>query len=577
LIGKPKNTEKCLQVNFKERLLVIKIIKFKSSPHTKAELFLTYAAYGVSAIILIILFIENFIFSSGFDILRFREIDDVAFQDTLRRTHLAISSDRFSQLLVINDYAYGWIFWFPLALITYPFYLLSAHFLIDWPLIVFPRQISLGFGIASLFLLRKILKKYGTPEWVAAACVFVFLLFPSFGFFSLRFGTVNEVLFFCLLSLFLTVADDPSTLRGRLLISISLALAGGVKLSGLLIAPLIVVMVAIRYKYRSLAVLIRDLALVTAVFLICLIAFSNPALIAYPFQIEYWQDYHKTLSYFIATTQQANGPLNPFKRGYSIFFGSVGCLVYISLLFWGLCMRAVKADAKRLDLLAIIVTLLFVATYLFYFVRNGNSATLYFTSISFLLLFGLPFLCDLPRGKIILGAVIFLELIDLSIRVSAQRGSDIQATSLNHLTYYMKDFQSIHLIKESNRISECIRAKDKKWDAHVFVDFTVPTGLNSLSFPNACISVAWNNLSSIGKYCGHREIDYIVLDKQAPGALSQDLFETKIKSLNPKMASDLLIDRDSRRAIINGDYFDGRHFTKACDLDTVLVYQAGKE
>ncbi len=556
---------------------MIKIIKFKSSPETKAEFFLTYAAYGASAIILVILFIENFIFSSGFDILRFREIDDVAFQDTLRRAHLAISSDRFSHLLVINDYAYGWIFWFPLVIVTYPFYLLSEHFLIDWPLIVFPRQISLGFGIASLFLLRKILKKYETPEWGAAACVFVFLLFPSFGFSSLRFGTVNEVLFFCLLSLFLSVADDLSRLRGRLFIAISLALAGGVKLSGLLIAPLVVVMVVIRYKYRSLAVLIRDLTLVTVVFFICLIALSNPALIAYPFQIEYWQEYYKTLSYFIETTKQANGPLDPLTRGYNIFFGSVACLIYISLLFWGLCMRAVKADAKRLDLLAIIITLLCVVAYLFCFVRNGNSATLYFTSISFLLLFGLPFLCDLPKGKIILGAVIFLELIDLSIRASSQAGPDIQATSLNHLTYFMKDFQSTHLIKESSRISECIGAKDKKWAAHVFVDFTVPTGLNSLSFPNACISVAWNNLSPTGKYCGYRKIDYVVLDKLAPGALTQNLFEAKIKSLSPKMASDLLIDRASRSTIISGDYFDGHHFTKACDLDTVLVYQAKKE
>jgi len=96
----------------------------------------------------------------------FREIDDIAFQDTLRRVHLLIENAQYSEIWQINDYAYGWIYWAPTALITYPLYILSSHTGLDWPLIVTPRQFSLFFAILSLFVLRKILTKIGVSQWL---------------------------------------------------------------------------------------------------------------------------------------------------------------------------------------------------------------------------------------------------------------------------------------------------------------------------------------------------------------------------------------------------------------------------
>ena len=107
--------------------------------------------YFTIVLILTSLFLENFIFSENIGLLGFREIDDYAFQSTLRTIH---SGSRFFSL---NDYAYGWIYWAFMAIITYPFYLISHYLSIDWPLIVVPRQVSLLSGIASLFYLRKIL------------------------------------------------------------------------------------------------------------------------------------------------------------------------------------------------------------------------------------------------------------------------------------------------------------------------------------------------------------------------------------------------------------------------------------
>lgn len=546
----------------------------KYAPTNNDHLF-AYVAYGISAVVLCALFVENFVLSSSFDILGFRAIDDVAFQEVLRRIHLTIESGQFNQLYNINDYAYGWIFWFPLALITYPLYFASAHFAIDWPLIVAPRQISLAFGIASLLLIRKILKKYGAPEYLAAAGFLVFLLFPSFGYASLRFGTINAVMFFSVLSFYLAVRENVSTSRSRFFVVCALALAGGVKLSGLFILPLIFLLIAIRYEFKSIYVLLRDLMVSMALFGVLLIAFSNPSLFAYKFEPKYGQEYFHILSYFIGVAKLETGPSDPFIRFYSFFFGSPVNAICVSIVFFGLIMQAIKSKTNRLDMLASCGLITVVLAYLLFAVKDISRATSYFTGVSFLLLLGLLFLGGLRRGKAVLIGIIFLQLLDLTYRALLQynRPPIVNDVSWHHLSDYVKNVKSANYIGESKRIADCIGAKDKSWSGHLFVDFTVPTGFNSLSYPNACTSVAWNNLSQNGKYCS-RQIDYIVLDKMAPGALPKELFDLKVKESDPKVASGLLLDRESRKIIANGDYFDGRLFIKVCDMDSVQVYAA---
>ncbi len=547
--------------------------KFKNQVSTKTELAFIYAAYSLSAAILVILFIENFVLSSGFDIIQFREIDDLAFQTTLRQIHLVIESGHLHKLAVLNGYAYGWIFWFPLAFVTYPLYWISTHFAIDWPLIVAPRQISLAFGIMTLLLMRKIFKKYDMPEWITAAGFLVLLLFPSFGYFSLRFGTVNEVMFFSVLSLYLAISDNPSTTRGRLFVAAALALAGGTKLSGLLISPLIFALVVFRYEFKSFAILARDLLLPAALFVVLLIAFSNPSLFAYLRHPIYGQQYLKTLSSFIGTTKIENTPLTPSERFYYIFFGSgIANATYVLILFFGLIMQAIRSKVFRRDALASIGTLLFIGSYLSFSVKNG-SAVLYFTAISFLFLFGLFFFSNLRGGKVVVIIIIFLQLFDLTHKSWFQY--KYATGNWNHLTYYIISLQSVRGINESRQIANCIGIKNKNWDGHIFVDYTIPTGFNSLTYPKACISMAWNNLSPKGKYCP-RPIDYIVMDKLAPGALPEDQFDSIVKTTDPKITPDLLVDRQSRETIANGGYFDDRRFVKICDLDRVQVYTAEK-
>jgi hypothetical protein len=63
------------------------------------------------------------------------------------------------------------------------------------------------------------------------------------------------------------------------------------------------------------------------------------------------------------------------------------------------------------------------------------------------------------------------------------------------------------------------------------------------------------------------------MDKQAPGALPQDRFDIEVKNSDPKIAINLLLDRQSRQSIVNGDYFDGLRFEKICNFDRIEVYK----
>ncbi len=183
------------------------------------------------------LFFENFIYATSFGELTFREIDDLAFQTSLRKIHQNLDSGNFVSLLKLNDYGYGWIYWFSVSLVTYPLYLLHKFQSISWPIIVAPRQISLLFSCLSLLYFKKIFDFLKYDKIKTAVLLLCFSLLPSFGYFSLRFGTVSPIMFFSILALFYSfrVYRDKIGTAYQSLIAISIA--SSIKLSGLLIAP----------------------------------------------------------------------------------------------------------------------------------------------------------------------------------------------------------------------------------------------------------------------------------------------------------------------------------------------------
>jgi len=194
------------------------------------------------SLVFVFLFAQNFVFSSSFDILLYRSIDDYAFQKVLRNFHDIIFHFKdLSKLFIINDYAYGWLFWIIHIVLTLPFYLISILGS-DFLLISMARNISLFFMIGSCFVLFKISKLYTKDKYIP---YFIILFFMSYGFFAISamsFRTIAQSCFFCALTLYFTLRNKEISKKDLKYIAISLSACIGSKLSTALILPLIVIL-----------------------------------------------------------------------------------------------------------------------------------------------------------------------------------------------------------------------------------------------------------------------------------------------------------------------------------------------
>jgi hypothetical protein len=535
---------------------------------TKGMIAFTLSCYILICAIVLLLFSENFVFSSHLGLLGFREIDDIAFQASLRRIHLLLQTENWKQLWMLNDYGYGWIFWAPLALITYPLFLLSTHFSIDWPLIAIPRQVSLLFAVLSLLIMRKSLQRMHAPEWVCAGALLIFSLYPTFGYFSMRFGTVNAVMFFSVLSFYLAQRDDPSSSKGRLLIALSLAIAGGIKLSGLFILPLIAMLVMIRLRNQKPIKILSTIAMPSLIFLGCLILFTNPSLFKASFHPALAVTYWKELSYFIDVTKIRSGPTNPFVRFYSGVFGTTTNAMVMLGLMIGMLFAVIKEKIFRADIIAAIITLFLTTIYLIVAVKNAGSEGYYFTAVSFLFLLGTISFSRSKKSSLILLIFIGLLLEDAFTRTQ-------QDNQWNHLSYYIKAAHAAKDIIIANQVEKCILASNNKNHiGQIFMDFTLHTTINSLSYPSTCISMAWDNLSPAGKYC-NTPVDYLILDaKKAIGALPQAEFEARMQAADPKLRAGYLQDRASRINLTKSGKFGGQFFKPLCKEGNIQVYKS---
>ena len=99
----------------------------------------------------------------------------------------------------------------------------------------------------------------------------------------MRFGTVTEISFLSILSAYLLLRDKASSFRALAPAVIVLAAAGAVKLSGLLIAPFLFLIIVRRLIGKPVWHMLGTLFALGSLFVATLILLTNPALLAAPF------------------------------------------------------------------------------------------------------------------------------------------------------------------------------------------------------------------------------------------------------------------------------------------------------
>ncbi|MFT0892999.1 hypothetical protein [Pseudochelatococcus sp. G4_1912] len=412
------------------------------------------------------------------------------------------------------------------------------------------------------------------PETGAAAALAIFSLFPTFGYFSMRFGTVNAVMFFSMLSFYFAWNDKPSTERGRLLALLSLAFAGAIKLSGLLIAPLIGGLILVHLSDRSLVGVIRAMLVPSLVFLLALVVFTNPAFLYVPFDEGILTSYVLTLKTFLEIAKRSPEALSPGMLFYHGIFGTAVSAIAICILSIGIFIAGIKEKALRAEIFVLLVSIALIFSYIVLSIHSRASVGSYATAISFLLILGAIGWSRLRIGIGVLTLIALLMAGDAALRAQVPHAP--RPDRWGHFSYFDKMQQMDAVLESATFINACIvDLAGKQWGGHLFTDYTLSLTVNNLTNPNVCFSTAWYNLSPSGKYCD-RPLDYLVMDKLAPGALPSLKFEKYISQVDEKIAANLRMDRASREGIERDGSFNGQHFEVVCETARLKVFKAAK-
>ncbi|WP_158658304.1 hypothetical protein [Achromobacter sp. AONIH1] len=538
---------------------------------------LAIACYAGCAAIVLLLFYENFLFSEKLGRLASRTVDDLAFQLALRDAHTSIASGQFSKLWILNYYAYGWLYWAPLAWITYPLYLISSYFGIDWPLIVVPRQVSLLFALGGAYFLRKIVKRFTQNEAICATAALIYLLFPAIAFFSMRFGTVTEISFLSILSAYLLLRDKASSFRALAPAVIVLAAAGAVKLSGLLIAPFLFLIIVRRLIGKPVWHMLGTLFALGSLFVATLILLTNPALLAAPFHPQILHDYLGVLKHHMQVTQVSGLNISPWRRFYEATFHSWLNATAMFLLRLGLVVHTRHSVSRRFECLAALITLAVVMAYLIFGIKSEVSAGSYFTAVSFLIAIGVIGWQRSAGGAAVLFLIVALLVSDVALRVQRQTAMTAMAEfPWNHATYLVQSLRSKPINKRADFIENCIAADAGSQPiSQIFYDYEVAPPFNALSMPNTCFSVAWGDLSPAGTYCDRSNpIQYILLSLTAPGFMDEAAFNKRIAGLEPSVVQRMQQDRSTRTTLAEQGLFGDQKFVRLCSGADVAIFKA---
>ncbi len=466
----------------------------------------------------IYLFIENFIFSSSLDLTAVREIDDYAFQASLRRYH---ESGKF---FALHDYAYGWIFWFPLVCLTYPFYFLSVHYGIDVPLVVTPRQVSLFFTMGTAFVLYRIASLYTKDNFIKSIILLLYLSFPATGYFALRFGTVSQTMFLSALAYYLTAQKEFLTQKDLYTIAVAVAAAAATKLSAMLITPLITLVILDRLSWKikeNLVPLLKSFF----VFLFALAALSQIPPKAVIAQIKMTQ----------TNFGQDLGVYRVFLYGIvsSNLHIAVFLLTLLGLLYKAIIPLKNDMDFYKRDYLYIFLTLVISIVYLVVSIKMGSMyITIYFTVISFLLPLGV---LALEHVNIYLRYVIGVLFLATSVFLNFNLIFSTESIHLSWNTYYVKAVDPT-IIRDLS-IREVLKAKLKNPDEYkgklkILRDYQVPAPYSSLR-RNVIETCVFNNINMAS---GQYEYDLIGLYKKGVAFITDSEFNDLINNVDPKVA-----------------------------------------
>lgn len=501
-------------------------------------------------------FMQNFVFSEGLDQLAFRTADDVTFQYVLRHNHEHL------KFFCLNSYAYGWLFWLPVTVLTYPAYLISKYAGDDTLLIVIPRDISLLFTVATAIMLYKIGRFYTSNNLLIATALILFLSFPSTGYFSLRFGTVSQTAFFSALAFYVAISRKSYDIKNIRNIGIAAGLALAVKLSAALILPFIAMVLADRLHWKISKENFKKAGWFFGALIVTYLVIGQPAAGDVLNQIKITQTNYGGGSSFFDDLQGA------IFDSFSHQFIIVALLA--SSLFYG-----IKKMKDNRDILFVLINIMIVTVYLLTTIKMGAIyVTAYATVYMYLLTLGVLSIDYLGKKLQVLACVTLVASGGL-LNFNNIYSSNIESPPASWNSFYLAKNNEVTLsnIATQEKVHAILEQRGwKSGDAiSILMDYRGPEYVSSVN-SNVQMTGAYDNLSKALNGKKPRTYDLVSFSKSGVGFMTDIDFAKKNESADDTISEIYQNDRLFVTEFLKSQKIGERTYSKIYEDNKNIVF-----
>lgn len=514
---------------------------------------------------------ENFLFRECH--LLSERIDDHAYAAPMKQAGDYLLQGKGSLLFYsLFAYGYGWVFWFFSGLITLPFNLLNQ---MDW-FMVAPRIASSLFVFSGCYVVYKILSLYLTRESTKATALLTILLFPALPWIAMRTGTDAAGFFFNALSFYLAASLKPLPKRREiLLLAFVFALSVGIKVSALLLAPLIGLILLDRLNWQINKQTLFSLFLFGFTFLFAALFFANPAFLTNP---ERLSPYFDVMSYYM---ERVTIPLPLKDNDISGFAGrylhGIADQTIVSFPLFVLGMgamlwSAIKRRPRDKDLLIVFVSFLLISIYLAFHIKMGSYfIVFYIFPLSFLFLLSFCGLEDFclameKKGGSYRGLSFLLPiccLIALGAIGLSNRTNIISQYTRYHSAYeaYLAQDQT-----ERNQLKAFFDEIERKEssDYSVLADYWAAQSACPLS-EKLKIFAIFDNMGILKGV-----FDYLIVNREAKSLDPSTNFQN---IENKEIREGLIIDKKTRRAFLKTNRLNQTAYTPIKTIGPYILYR----
>ena len=396
-------------------------------------------------------------------------------------------------------------------------------------------------------------------------------MFPAGARFAGRFSTVSVGSFFAMLAFWLIIRRDTLERKDLRCALLCFAIAMGIKLSAVVAAPILVLLILNRYDWKITKENLKIWLSESLLAVVAMVFFISPAILFYPFATEQAKASINVILNYMKANQSYSSINSLFDvisfTNYDII-GVLFCILLVALVGVGIYGVFVK-KSKDLYLKDYIVIPVGFAAGLLYLCITVNTALdyryMYANAILFVAPMGLIVLQHIvPRKETIKNAFIMGICIICTIgQLLYIRNQDIL---LNYTILAQKSEQQIETIRP---IKEAIE-KTGLQSVAMLSDYRSPYMVyNSFENDNVIYSYCiWDNLHEWQL----EDTNIIMLSKLAQGSQPEQAFDEAVASFDEQKKENAYADRDARKQLIEQGVFNQKNWIKIYEDEFSYVF-----